>query len=146
PAAPAAPTWSEEPAVAAAQPPEDARGLEVVPRARPAAAGGLVVRAGRGRALARAERTSTRGHAQPVASPAHGQGHANGVARSSAGAPVERGTLGEARRQRELASPVAAPIARRDPSHPRPWPFLVGLALSTLVVVAAAAFTVTRKA
>ena len=58
---PAAPTWSEEPAVAAPETSGDPGGLEVVASARPrVASGGLMVHAARGRPLPRSDRSTER--------------------------------------------------------------------------------------
>ena len=141
-----APTWSEDSAVAAAEPTSDAGGLQVAPSARPAAAQGLVVRAERGRPLARA---GGGGSEQAVATAVRTARLAPGRDPSRPAVAVlaaPRTTAGESRPQRELASPATDRIPLRDRAPSRPGTLLLGLVLSTLVALAAIVLTVTRKA
>jgi len=147
PIAPAAPTWSEEPAVAVPEPVGDPGGLEVVGSARPLdASGGLIVRAARGQPLPRAENATNRTLTSSLASPAQevrpvtDDTSPRAVANPGSFDPATRAPAVVRTLHPKLVANVGSGAAA---SRPLAWP--AALALLTVIAGALARIAVLRK-
>jgi hypothetical protein len=138
-ATPAAPTWSEEPAVEAPEPVGEPGELEVVASARPlAASDGLIVRAGRARPLPRAENTTMPAPKSSLTAPAREALRAADAKSSPRALAGPSSDL--AARDPAVAGAALEPklVANTGPGAAVPRPLAWAAALAVLMLIAGA--------